>query len=140
MGKCPRECVNFVYRSILVEKDMQNDGEYWVHLGLFDFFDSQSLLFHIFFFVILMYRYGWETQLAELTFHTLFMVPLTSLNPYPILTPVPIIVVWSMRWFIFRIMIGAGLIKIRSRNDDKWRNFTAMNYFYETMVGVVILC
>ena len=77
------------------------------------------------------YGFGWEPQLAELTFHTLFLVPLLSLHKIPRNTPVPIVVVWALRWHLFRIMIGAGLIKIRS-NDIKWKNLTAMDYFYET--------
>lgn len=78
------------------------------------------------------YGFGWEPQLAELGFHALFLVPLLSLNPLPSM-PVPAPVLWTLRWFLFRIMIGAGLIKIRS-GDKKWRrgDLTAMNYFYET--------
>jgi hypothetical protein len=34
------------------------------------------------------------------------------------------------RWLITRIMIGAGLIKIRG--DPCWLNLTCMNYFFET--------
>ena len=34
------------------------------------------------------------------------------------------------RWFITRIMLGAGLIKIRG--DQCWRDLTCMNYFFET--------
>lgn len=33
-------------------------------------------------------------------------------------------------FLIFRIMLGAGLIKIRG--DECWRNLTCMNYHYET--------
>jgi len=79
------------------------------------------------------YGYGWEPQLAELTFHTLFLVPFLSLNQIPYSTPVPKVTVWAMRWFLFRIMMGAGLIKIKS-GDIKWKlkNLSAMDYFYET--------
>ena len=76
------------------------------------------------------YGYGWEVQLAELGFHALFLVPLFSLNPISS-TPVPGIVLWTIRWHLFRIMLGAGLIKFRSR-DEKWNDLTAMYYFYET--------
>jgi lipase maturation factor 1 len=76
------------------------------------------------------YGFGWELQLAELGFHALFLVPLLSLNPIST-TPVPFIVVWAIRWHLFRIMLGAGLIKFRS-GDKKWRDLTTMNYFYET--------
>jgi hypothetical protein len=78
------------------------------------------------------YGFGWEPQLAELGFHALFMVPLLSLKQFPTM-PVPIPVLWTLKWFLFRIMMGAGLIKLRS-GDVKWNmnNLTAMNYFYET--------
>ena len=33
-------------------------------------------------------------------------------------------------WMIFRIMVGAGMIKIRG--DQCWRDLTCMNYHYET--------
>jgi hypothetical protein len=76
------------------------------------------------------YGYGWEPQLAELGFHALFLVPFVSLNPLSEFQ-VPRIVNWMLRWFLFRIMIGAGLIKLKS-GDKKWKDFTAMDYFYET--------
>lgn len=45
-------------------------------------------------------------------------------------TPTSLIVLMAFRWLIFRIMIGAGLIKIRG--DQCWRDLTCMNYHYET--------
>ena len=39
-------------------------------------------------------------------------------------------VVWGYRWLIFRILLGAGLIKIRG--DQCWRDLTCMDYHYET--------
>jgi hypothetical protein len=56
-----------------------------------------------------------------------------SMSSFPIHTPVPKVTILSIRWFIFRIMIGSGLIKLRSK-DNKWKDLTVMNYFYETMV------
>lgn len=76
------------------------------------------------------YGFGWEPQLAELSFHTLFLVPLFSLDPLPNF-PIPPAVRWTLQWYLFRIMMGAGLIKLRS-GDSKWKDLTAMNYFYET--------
>ncbi|KAL7550612.1 hypothetical protein ACHAWF_013840 [Thalassiosira exigua] len=89
------------------------------------------------------YGYGWELQLAELTFHALFLVPLLSLDPFfgsDIAAggamggfPVPALVVWTVRWYLFKIMMGAGLIKVKS-SDRKWKlgDMSAMDYFYET--------
>lgn len=77
------------------------------------------------------YGFGWEPQLAELSFHALFLVPLLSLDPIPAGFPIPPAVRWTVQWYLFRIMMGAGLIKLKS-GDRKWKDLTAMDYFYET--------
>ena len=85
------------------------------------------------------YGYGWEPQLAELTFHAMFLVPLLSMNPFfgskGGIYPVPSLVIWAIRFYLFKIMLGAGLIKVKS-SDAKWKpgNLSAMKYFYETQV------
>ena len=74
------------------------------------------------------YGYGWEPQLAELGFHAIFLVPLWKQQAN---IPVPAIVSWAIRWYLFRIMMGAGLIKIRG--NPQWRkDLSAMDHFYET--------
>lgn len=79
------------------------------------------------------WSYGWEPQLAELGFHALFLVPLFSLNPVSHTSPPSALVLFAIRWHLFRIMMGAGLIKMKS-GDKKWRwpNLSTMSYFYET--------
>jgi len=94
------------------------------------------------------YGYGWEMQLAELTFLAMFLVPMVSMNPFfgpggagsvggtgSMVFPVPVLAIWSIRWNLFKIMMGAGLIKLKS-SDMKWKlgNMSAMDYFYETQV------
>jgi hypothetical protein len=75
------------------------------------------------------YGYGWEMQLTETGFLAIFLCPLLDLRPFPLYAPpMPIIVLF--RWLIFRIMLGAGLIKLRG--DEIWRNATALNYHFET--------
>ncbi len=57
------------------------------------------------------YGYGWEIQLTETGFLAIFLCPLLDLRSFPRYPPpMPIIVLF--RWLIFRIMLGAGLIKI----------------------------
>ncbi|EPY90067.1 lipase maturation factor 1 [Camelus ferus] len=48
-------------------------------------------------------------------------------------TPTSRIVLWGFRWLIFRIMLGAGLIKIRG--DRCWRDLTCMDFHYERIGG-----
>ncbi|HKC25257.1 MAG TPA: lipase maturation factor family protein [Thermoanaerobaculia bacterium] len=75
------------------------------------------------------YGYGWEIQLLETGFLAIFLCPLLDPRPFPRLPP-PARVVWLFRWLIFRIMLGAGLIKIRG--DSCWRDLTCLVYHYET--------
>jgi hypothetical protein len=75
------------------------------------------------------YGYGWESQLLETGFLSMFLCPLLDPRPFP-KRPPPILVIWLFRWLGFRIMIGAGLIKLRG--DQCWRDLTCMYYHYET--------
>ncbi|XP_071671385.1 lipase maturation factor 1 isoform X4 [Patagioenas fasciata] len=75
-------------------------------------------------------KQGWESQLLETGFLGMFLCPLWTLSRLPPHTPPPTIVIWAFRWLIFRIMLGAGLIKIRG--DRCWRELTCMDYHYET--------
>ena len=75
------------------------------------------------------YGYGWETQLLETVFLSIFLCPLLDPRPFP-KRPPPILVIWLFRWLGFRIMVGAGLIKLRG--DSCWRDLTCMYYHYET--------
>ena len=68
------------------------------------------------------YGFGWESLLVEAGFFTIFAgasatAPATLLN-------------WIYRWTLFRLMFGAGLIKIRG--DACWRDLTCLDYFFET--------
>ena len=75
------------------------------------------------------YSYGWEIQLLETGFLAIFLCPLLDLRPFPKrATPFAVIVLF--RCLIFRIMLGAGMIKIRG--DEVWRNGTALYYHFET--------
>jgi len=75
------------------------------------------------------YGYGWEIQLLETGFLAAFLCPLVDPRPFPRLPP-PTPVIWLFRWLAFRIMLGAGLIKIRG--DACWRDLTCLYYHYET--------
>jgi Lipase maturation factor len=68
------------------------------------------------------YAFGWESILLEACFFCIF---LGSARVVPQAIPI-----WLFRWLLFRIMFGAGLIKLRG--DPCWRNLTCLNYHYET--------
>jgi hypothetical protein len=75
------------------------------------------------------YAFGWEMQLAETGFLCIFLVPLLDARPFPRRAP-PLLVIWLLRWLIVRIMLGAGLIKLRG--DSCWRELTCLDYHFET--------
>ena len=68
------------------------------------------------------YAFGWESMLLEAGFFAAFLGPVT-LQP----SLVPVI---ALRWMLFRLILGAGLIKLR--NDPCWRDLTCLVYHYET--------
>jgi hypothetical protein len=75
------------------------------------------------------YGYGWEIQLTETGFLAIFLCPLLDPRPFPRYAP-PLPIIGLFRWLIVRIMLGAGLIKLRG--DEVWRNSTALYYHFET--------
>lgn len=75
------------------------------------------------------YGYGWEIQLIETGFLAIFLCPLVDMRPFS-RRPPPLPIIVLFRWLVFRIMLGAGLIKIRG--DEIWRNATALKYHFET--------
>jgi hypothetical protein len=68
------------------------------------------------------YAFGWESILLEACFFAAF---LGSSQALPQIVPL-----WLFRWLLFRIMFGAGLIKLRG--DSCWRDLTCLDYHYET--------
>ena len=73
--------------------------------------------------------YGWDIQILETGFLGMMLCPLLDPRPFPKQAP-PVLIIWLYRWLIFRIMLGAGLIKWRG--DSCWRDLTALYYHYET--------
>jgi hypothetical protein len=78
----------------------------------------------------LFYGYGWEILLLETGFLALFIVPVVDPRPFAASAPPATVVMWLMRWLLFRVMFGAGLIKLRG--DECWRDLTCMMFHYET--------
>jgi hypothetical protein len=68
------------------------------------------------------YAFGWESILLEAGFYAIF---LGSRSAAP-----QIVTILLLRWLCFRVMFGAGLIKLRG--DPCWRDMTCLDYHYET--------
>ena len=68
------------------------------------------------------YSFGWETLLLEAGFLAIFLGPAW--------TPTPLPLVYLLRWLVFRLEFGAGLIKMRG--DACWRDLTCLYYHHET--------
>jgi hypothetical protein len=75
------------------------------------------------------FGFGWEIQLLETGFLAIFLAP--PLDPRPLASrPPPIAVIVLHRWLIVRIMLGAGLIKLRG--DSCWTDLTCLDHHFET--------
>lgn len=73
--------------------------------------------------------YGWETLLLEAGFLAIFLCRLGGgRNESP--PAGSTVVIWLFRWLAFRLMFGAGLIKLRG--DACWRELTCLQWHYET--------
>ncbi|MGW1777537.1 lipase maturation factor family protein [Streptomyces sp. NPDC002143] len=68
------------------------------------------------------YSFGWESLLLETGFLAVFLGN-DEVAP-------PILVLFLMRWILFRVEFGAGLIKMRG--DACWRKLTCLYHHHET--------
>jgi len=68
------------------------------------------------------YSFGWETLLLEAGFLAVFLGGEETRPPF--------LVILLFQWLLFRLMFGAGLIKLRG--DPCWRDLTCLEYHYET--------
>jgi uncharacterized protein YjeT (DUF2065 family) len=78
----------------------------------------------------LFYGYGWETMLLETGFLAIFFSPLFDPRSFTKKSPPSLVVVWLLRWVLFRVMFGAALIKLRG--DPCWRDLTCLDFHFET--------
>lgn len=76
------------------------------------------------------YGYGWDMLLCEAGFLAIFLAPALRPRELEARSAPPLVVIVLFRWLTFRIMFGAGLIKLRG--DECWRDLTCLAYHYET--------
>lgn len=82
--------------------------------------------------------FQWDILLLEAGFLAIFLAPWQALEPpwqfgrFKAASPTPsIIVIWLLRWLLFRLMFESGWCKLAS-GDPTWANLTALNYHYFT--------
>ncbi|MFD9907324.1 lipase maturation factor family protein [Streptomyces sp. NPDC059063] len=68
------------------------------------------------------YGFGWESLLLEVGFLAVFLAG-DDVGP-------PVLVLFLLRWVLFRVEFGAGLIKMRG--DACWRKLTCLYFHHET--------
>lgn len=68
------------------------------------------------------YGFGWESLLLEAGFVAVFLGNAS--------TAPPLLLLIALRWLLFRLEFGAGLIKLRG--DPCWRDLTCLDYHHET--------
>ncbi|MEU6468393.1 lipase maturation factor family protein [Streptomyces massasporeus] len=68
------------------------------------------------------YSFGWESLLLEVGFLAVFLGN-DEVAP-------PVVVLFLLRWILFRVEFGAGLIKMRG--DACWRRLTCLDHHHET--------
>ncbi|WP_055525918.1 lipase maturation factor family protein [Streptomyces graminilatus] len=68
------------------------------------------------------YGFGWESLLLEVGFLAVFLGN-DEVAP-------PVVVLFLLRWILFRVEFGAGLIKMRG--DACWRRLTCLDFHHET--------
>jgi hypothetical protein len=99
---------------------VSDKGPLWLSLAVW-------LLLYLFYLSIVnvgqtFYSFGWESMLLEAGFFAAFLGP-SDMAP----SVVPIL---ALRWMLFRVELGAGLIKLRG--DSCWRDLTCLYYHHET--------
>ena len=75
--------------------------------------------------------FQWDNLLLETGFLSIFLAPLQLLPRSTNATSPPRLVLWLLRWLLFRLMFASGLVKLLS-GDATWHNLTALEFHYET--------
>jgi hypothetical protein len=99
---------------------LSEDGPLWLSMGVW------LVLWTLYLSILNVgqnfYAFGWESMLVEAGFFAIFLGP-ARMAP----SAVPLLL---LRWMLFRVEVGAGLIKLR--HDSCWRDLTCLYYHYET--------
>ncbi len=77
-------------------------------------------------------RFQWDSLLLEAGFLAILFAPMDLLlSSRTNATPPSRVMIFMLRWLLFRLMFLSGLVKCRS-GDPAWADWTAMSFHYET--------
>jgi hypothetical protein len=109
-----------IFLSIIGLTSLSERGPLWISIAVW------SALYVLYLSIMnvgqVFYGFGWESMLLEAG----FLAILLGSNRMA----VPVTVIFLLRWMLFRVEFGAGLIKLRG--DPCWRNLTCLQYHHET--------
>ncbi len=84
------------------------------------------------------FAFGWETMMLEMTFLSVFFIHPWRMNLLSVKNRFPHYLCFlPLLWLMFRLMFGAGLIKLRG--DACWLDLTCMDYHYQTQPNPHVL-
>ena len=75
--------------------------------------------------------FQWDILLLETGFLAIFLAPLQLWPRLSRAAPPSRLVLWLLRWLLFKLMFESGCVKLLS-GDPAWRNLTALTFHYET--------
>jgi predicted DCC family thiol-disulfide oxidoreductase YuxK/uncharacterized membrane protein YphA (DoxX/SURF4 family) len=76
-------------------------------------------------------NFQWDLLLLETGFLAIFFAPLQLFERPSRQSPPSAMVLWLLRWLMFRLMLESGCVKLLS-GDVSWTHFTALRMHYET--------
>jgi hypothetical protein len=75
--------------------------------------------------------FQWDNLLLEAGLLLIFLVPYPfKVHLKPTVRP-SIVIIWLLRWLLFRLMFESGMVKLLS-GDPNWSHLTALTYHYWT--------
>ena len=77
------------------------------------------------------FNYGWEWLTCEVGFLVIFLCPLLD-SRLSTWTPPSRLVLWTIRWCAFRLLLGAGMSKVGRNSSACWRELTCTETHYFT--------